>query len=71
MVNKRYEKLVTTDMRITVKIEYVDLIATLQLIQKSIAEMVQKKRAMVKNVIKDLVRMELIEVVVMRIVRML
>jgi DNA-binding MarR family transcriptional regulator len=58
-------------MRITVKIEYVDLIATLQQIQKSIAEMVQKKRAMVKNVIKDLVRMELIEVVVMRIVRML
>jgi DNA-binding MarR family transcriptional regulator len=58
-------------MRTTVKIEYVDLIATLQPIQKSIAEMVQKKRAMVKNVIKDLVRMELIEVVVMRIVRML
>jgi DNA-binding MarR family transcriptional regulator len=58
-------------MRITVKIEYVDLIATLQQIQKSIAEMVKEKRVMVKNVIKDLMKMELIEVVVMKIVRML
>jgi hypothetical protein len=58
-------------MKIMVKIENADLIVKLHLIQKFIVEIIQQKKAMVKNVITDQGITDLIEIVVMKIVKKL